>query len=181
MSLNKLVNILTSNNAPQLKRRTVFSGLWKREKSNLLWGIVYARQVMYANSPNGRKDLIEIELVYEGTDSQDFYLVRSTPEQIKYESNSDFFAVPEMRAVLFASPADYKRFFELLFSYKLDGLISDAFVMKAFDKIKELSNGLIPDTIAQAIDLHGTTGIKDKVIGEARVRLYNDPFLNLIW
>ncbi|MDP3765368.1 MAG: hypothetical protein Q8R04_02545 [Nanoarchaeota archaeon] len=181
MSLNKLVDVLTQNNAPQLKRRTVFSGQWKREESSLLWGIVYARQIMYANSPNGRIDLIEIELVYEGTGSHDFYLVRPTLEQIRYKSDSNFFAVPEMRAGLFASPAEYRRFFELLFSYKLDGLISDALFMKAFDKIKELSNRLIPDTIAQAIDLHSTIGIKDKVIGEARAILYNDPFLNLIW
>lgn len=179
MTLNRLLDVLTPENTYGLNERTIYEAAFK-EKAKLLWGIVYAEDGFFdPTSASGRKELVRVQLIYQGIRNGKLYLVRPNYSKISPDSSPDaeFNGVPETRAQLFKTNEDYIRFFSALNERRKNGKITNEEYIAVFNKITKLANSIPPPSISEAILKMVGKDQKRKVIDESHFVMQSDPLI----
>ena len=179
MTLNRLLDVLTPENTYGLNERIVYETTF-REKAKLLWGIVYAEDGFFdRTSASGIKELVRVQLIYQGIRNGKLYLARPNHSKIGPDSSPDteFNGVPEKRAQLFKTNEDYIRFFSALNERRKKGRITNEEYMAVFDKITRLANSITPPSISEAILKMVGIDQKRKVIDDSHFVMQRDPLI----
>ena len=182
MTLNRLIDVLTPENAYGLNQRIILSDAATREKSNLVWGVVYAIEFVSQVTPFKRTERVEVELAYEGTVTKRLYLTRPGYEHIGTESSTDaeFYGATDERLQLFSSKEQYKKFFLTLGQLRKDGRINDNEYMRVFQKLTRLAKSVPLPSISSAIQRMFGFDPRGKAIYEARDIAQSDPLITII-
>ena len=168
MTIEDIFEVMTMYDTSSLDGATILSGQNLRDRGIFVWGVRYRES---------RKN--QVELAYEAHKS--IYLIKLDNVDGLVGQHSELRGTEDYRLKFFKSCSDYKKFFETLNKWFIEGKIGERDYVIILNKFKFLYRDLPSLSIGEAIStLHGVPNRRSVKLIEAKKILSSYPVVQRI-